>query len=71
MPHFSKENFSNVALVKHFEAVAKKYGATTSQTTLAWYLVKHPDMIPIPGNKTVFRLEGMQAVQGLPLMKVT
>ncbi|KZT70936.1 hypothetical protein DAEQUDRAFT_764181, partial [Daedalea quercina L-15889] len=31
--------------------------ATPSQITLAWILAEHPDFIPIPGSRSVERLE--------------
>lgn len=58
MPRFYKENFPfNVALLSKFESIAKKYDVTTSQIALAWILAKHPDMVPIPGSKSIDTLE--------------
>lgn len=58
LPRFSDENFpKNLDLVEKFSVVAKKYGATTGQIALAWILADYPDFIPIPGTRTVARLE--------------
>ena len=58
MPRFSEENFQfNLTLVDKFDEIAKKYSATSSQLALAWILAKHPDMVPIPGSKSVARLD--------------
>ncbi|KZT70949.1 Aldo/keto reductase [Daedalea quercina L-15889] len=58
MPRFAEENFvKNLEVVDKFAAVASKYGATPGQTTLAWILAEHPDFIPIPGSRSVERLE--------------
>jgi len=58
IPRFSDENFPhNLTLVTKFQAVAEKYNATSSQITLAWILTRHLDMIPIPGSRTIARLE--------------
>lgn len=37
--------------------MAAKYSATSSQITLAWILARHRDVIPIPGSRTIERLE--------------
>lgn len=60
LPRFSDENFpKNLRTVDQFRAVAGKYGATPSQLelALAWILAAHPDFVPIPGTRTVERLE--------------
>ncbi|CCM06803.1 uncharacterized protein FIBRA_09103 [Fibroporia radiculosa] len=58
LPRFSEENFPKVLeLVDRFSDVAAKYNATSSQVTLAWILAQHPDFVPIPGTRSVQRLE--------------
>ncbi|KLO07878.1 Aldo/keto reductase [Schizopora paradoxa] len=58
MPRFSEENFpKNLALVDGLKVIAEKYGATTSQVTLAWILAEHPTFIPIPGSRSKERVE--------------
>ena len=58
MPRFADENFpKNLEVVDKFRAIAAKYGATPSQITLAWILAEHPDFVPIPGTRTIERLE--------------
>ncbi|KAJ7270908.1 Aldo/keto reductase [Mycena rebaudengoi] len=58
LPRFSEENFpTNLALVEHLQAIADKYGATSSQVVLAWILAEHQDFFPIPGTRNVSRLD--------------
>ncbi|KAJ7686769.1 NADP-dependent oxidoreductase domain-containing protein [Mycena rosella] len=58
LPRFSSENFpKNLELLAHFEALAAKYAATPSQIALAWILAQHPNFVPIPGTRSVARLE--------------
>ncbi|KAJ7456878.1 NADP-dependent oxidoreductase domain-containing protein [Mycena latifolia] len=58
LPRFSEENFpKNLALVDHLQQIADKYGATSGQVVLAWMLAEHPDLFPIPGTRSVARLE--------------
>jgi aryl-alcohol dehydrogenase-like predicted oxidoreductase len=62
-----------LALVEHLQAIADKYGATSSQVVLAWILAEHQDcklpsilsaerplisvVFPIPGTRNVSRLD--------------
>ncbi|KAJ7153538.1 Aldo/keto reductase [Mycena crocata] len=58
LPRFSEDNFpKNLALVDHLQSIANKHGATSGQITLAWMLAEHPDFFPIPGTRSVARLE--------------
>ena len=44
IPKFNDEYFhKNLELVAKFEEIAKKYGVTTAQVTIAWILAEHPD----------------------------
>ncbi|TFY54450.1 hypothetical protein EVJ58_g8859 [Rhodofomes roseus] len=58
MPRFAEENFpKSLEVVDKFRAIASKYDATPGQIALAWILAEHPDFVPIPGTRTVERLE--------------
>ncbi|KAI1256921.1 hypothetical protein MGN70_002049 [Eutypa lata] len=58
LPRFSPENFSkNLDLVKIFEQLAAKKGATPAQVVLAWIMAQGPDFFPNPGTKTPKYLE--------------
>jgi aryl-alcohol dehydrogenase-like predicted oxidoreductase len=57
-PRFIGENFAkNRALVERIEAIAGDKGCTPAQLCLAWLLAQGPDVIPIPGTKSIARLE--------------
>ena len=47
----------NLEIVDKFRAIATKYSATPTQIALAWILAEHPDFIPIPGTRTIERVE--------------
>lgn len=58
LPRFSEENFpKNLKVVDELKNIADKHNATTSQITLAWILAEHANFIPIPGIRSVERLE--------------
>lgn len=49
-PRFSEENFpKNLELVREFEKVGARKGATAGQVALAWLMAQGDDIIPIPG----------------------
>jgi aryl-alcohol dehydrogenase-like predicted oxidoreductase len=51
-PRFQGESFEkNFALVRKVEEVAKRKGITTAQLALAWTMVRHDFIVPIPGTK--------------------
>jgi aryl-alcohol dehydrogenase-like predicted oxidoreductase len=55
-PRFSAENLpKNLRLVEEFEKLAKTKGCTPGQLSIAW--VAAQGAIPIPGTKSVSRLE--------------
>ncbi|TFK97672.1 NADP-dependent oxidoreductase domain-containing protein [Pterulicium gracile] len=57
IPRFSEENFpKNVQLVDKFQDIARKYDTTPAQVALAWILAEHKDFFPIPGTRTIERL---------------
>ncbi|KAG6839607.1 hypothetical protein H0H87_000407, partial [Tephrocybe sp. NHM501043] len=47
----------NLEIVDELQKIAKKYNATTGQITLAWILAEHPNFVPIPGIRSVARVE--------------
>lgn len=47
----------NAAAADKFAAIAKSYGATNAQLSLAWMLRRSPVMLPIPGTGKVAHLE--------------
>ncbi len=56
-PRFMGENFeANLRLADAVIALAARKGCTPAQLALAW-LMRHPDVIPIPGTKTVKHLD--------------
>ncbi|KAH0579782.1 Aldo-keto reductase yakc [NADP+] [Termitomyces sp. J132] len=58
LPRFSEENFpKNVEIVNELRKYADKYKVTVSQITLAWILAEHPNFIPIPGVRSIERVE--------------
>ncbi|KAG6856538.1 hypothetical protein H0H87_003357, partial [Tephrocybe sp. NHM501043] len=58
LPRFSEENFpKNLKIVDELQQFAIKYKATVGQIILAWILAEHPNFIPIPGIRTVERVE--------------
>jgi len=58
LPRWSEENFpKNLEVVDKLKQIAQKYNATPSQVTLAWILAEHPTWIPIPGSRTIERIE--------------
>jgi len=57
-PRFSQEHFQdNYKVVEKLEAIAKKKGITPAQLALAWVAAQGEDIIPIPGTKSIPRLE--------------
>ncbi|KAH9921861.1 NADP-dependent oxidoreductase domain-containing protein [Fomitopsis serialis] len=68
LPRWSDENFpKNLALLEKFRAVANKYGATPGQAALAWILTENPDFVPIPGSRSIERLEENAKAVGVTL----
>ena len=57
-PRFNAENFpKNLELVKKFEDLATRKGATAAQVVLAWIMAQGLDFFPIPGTKNIKYLE--------------
>ena len=57
-PRFMGENFKrNFVLVDRVKAIAARKGCTPAQLALAWLLGRGDDIVPIPGTRSVARLE--------------
>ncbi|GIH20744.1 aldo/keto reductase [Rugosimonospora africana] len=67
-PRFAEENFGrNLRIVDEVEAVAAEIGASSAQVALAWLLAQGEGIAPIPGTKSVTRLEENLGSAGLTL----
>ncbi|WP_235811356.1 aldo/keto reductase [Pseudomonas syringae group genomosp. 3] len=56
-PRFSKEFLPlNMPIIEWLKGYAQKKGATPSQIALAWLLAKSPNIVPIPGTRSVDHL---------------
>ncbi|KAJ3294317.1 hypothetical protein HDU79_011190 [Rhizoclosmatium sp. JEL0117] len=57
MPRFQGEAFAqNLKIVDALQELATKKGVSLTQLTLAWVMRQGPNVIPIPGTKSVARL---------------
>ncbi|KIJ51828.1 hypothetical protein M422DRAFT_203068 [Sphaerobolus stellatus SS14] len=57
-PRFEGENFAqNLKIIEKIQAFAEKKGVTPAQLCLAWVAAQGEDIIPIPGTKSIQRLE--------------
>ena len=57
-PRFQGENFAlNMKIVDAVNDMAKEKGATAAQLALAWVLAQGNDIVPIPGTRSIQRLE--------------
>lgn len=57
MPRFTPEHHAaNQRLLADFRALAQEAGCTPAQLSLAWLLAQGPDIIPIPGTRSVDHL---------------
>ncbi len=57
-PRFAPDNLErNLALARNLEEVAKRRGCTPGQAALAWLLAQGDDIVPIPGTKSLHRLQ--------------
>lgn len=58
MPRFKEPNFAhNLALAARFEAVAADIGIRPGQLSLAWVLARAPNIVAIPGTRSIAHLE--------------
>ncbi len=57
-PRFQGENLDqNLALVRAVQELASAKGCTPAQLALAWLLHQAPDLVPIPGTRSIARLD--------------
>jgi aryl-alcohol dehydrogenase-like predicted oxidoreductase len=57
-PRFQGENFAkNLELADRIRELAERKGVTPAQLALAWLLAQGEDIVPIPGTRTIPRLE--------------
>jgi len=57
-PRFTQEHFeNNMKIVDKLSAIASKKGITPAQLALAWVAAQGNDIIPIPGTKSITRLD--------------
>lgn len=67
-PRFTGDNLAaNVAVVRQFEALARRKGCTPAQLSVAWVLKQGPDVLPIPGTKKIKYLEENLAAAAVEL----
>ena len=57
----------NLRIVHEVEAVAVEAGVTPAQVAIAWLLAQGDDIVPIPGTKSVARLEENSAAATIEL----
>ena len=58
MPRFAPDNYArNLALLDGYRAIAGEVGCSPAQLALAWLLAKQPDMVAIPGTRSLAHLE--------------
>lgn len=70
LPKYSEENFPMILnLVRRLEAVGNAHGSsvTPAQVALAWLLAQGPEIIPIPGTKSMGRMDENAASASLTL----
>ncbi len=57
-PRFKEENFNkNLKLVEQVKTLAKSKGVTPAQIALSWVLAQNPNIVTIPGTRSISRLE--------------
>ena len=67
-PRFQGANLEhNLALVDALTALAAARGCTAAQLALAWLLGRDPSVVPIPGTRSVARLEENAAAASITL----
>ena len=58
LPRFEQEALrANLALVDRVRSVAERKGASVGQVALAWLLAQQPWIVPIPGTRSLARLD--------------
>jgi aryl-alcohol dehydrogenase-like predicted oxidoreductase len=67
-PRFQSDNLpANLALVEAIRQIAKSRGCTPAQLALAWLLHRGPSIVPIPGTRSVSRLDENAAAAAIRL----
>jgi len=67
-PRFQGDNLStNVAMVEALAEIARARGCTPAQLALAWVLGRGPHIVPIPGTRSIARLEENVAAASMVL----
>jgi aryl-alcohol dehydrogenase-like predicted oxidoreductase len=67
-PRFQADNLpANLALVEALKAIAASRGCTPAQLALAWLLQRGPHIVPIPGTRSIARLEENAAATSITL----
>jgi aryl-alcohol dehydrogenase-like predicted oxidoreductase len=67
-PRFQGENFAhNLELVHALQAMARAKGVTAAQLAIAWVLAQGEHIVPIPGTRSIARLEENVAATDLVL----
>ncbi len=70
-PRFQADNLpANLALVEAIKEIAKARGCTAAQLALAWLLHRSPHVVPIPGTRSIARLEENAAAAAIALTDV-
>lgn len=58
MPRFAEDNYTrNLALLPAYKVIASEVGCSPSQLALAWILARQPEMVVIPGTRSLAHLE--------------
>ena len=67
-PRFQGENFAaNIAIADRVRELAEAKGRTPAQLALAWLLSRGEDVVPIPGTRSIARLEENAAAAEIEL----
>ncbi|HEY4369483.1 MAG TPA: aldo/keto reductase [Steroidobacteraceae bacterium] len=69
-PRFHPDNFAaNQRLVQAVTSIAKERRCTPAQLALAWLLQQGPDIVPIPGTRSIARLDENAAATKIELSR--
>jgi aryl-alcohol dehydrogenase-like predicted oxidoreductase len=67
-PRFQADNLAaNLALVEALKSLATERGCTPAQLALAWLLGRYEQLVPIPGTRSIGRLEENAAAAAIKL----
>jgi aryl-alcohol dehydrogenase-like predicted oxidoreductase len=70
-PRFQGANFQrNLDLVHAIEELAREKGVTPAQLALAWVAARHDHVVPIPGTRSIERLEENAAALDIRVTQV-